>query len=184
MDNKTILRKIKIGLKNKDINHINSILKSNNNFDLNYQDKNGNSTFFNVINHIDNIDIKIFDYFLKNYEINLNLKNSFGNTPLHKLASKNNINEFDIQSLINYGADFLIYNKEGISPIHILLKNKNYHQNKILELTIFEDLFKHKENTKGNCFVHELFNGNLENKEFIKFIIENNLSLNIENKKG
>ena len=105
MDNKTILRKIKIGLKNKDINHINSILKSNNNFDLNYQDKNGNSTFFNVINHIDNIDIKIFDYFLKNYEINLNLKNSFGNTPLHKLASKNNINEFDIQSLINYGVE-------------------------------------------------------------------------------
>ena len=41
-------------------------------------------------------------------------------------------------------------------------------------------MLNNKENTKGNCFVHELFNGNLENKEFIKFIIENNLSLNIE----
>ena len=37
--------------------------------------------------------------------LKINLKNSFGNTPLHKLASKNNINEFDIQSLINYGVE-------------------------------------------------------------------------------
>ena len=68
--------------------------------------------FFNIINHIDNIDIEIFNYFLKNYEINLNLKNGFGNTPLHKLASKNNINEFDIQSLIVYGLK--IVNRKSI----------------------------------------------------------------------
>ena len=110
-------------------------------------------------------------------ELNLNIKDNFGNTPLHLSIISDNMNSIKILTL--KGADVNIKNNEGNTPLHIAARFGNVDTAKIL-LKSGADV--NSKNNDGLTPLHVASaNGHIKMAEFL---IKNGSDINAKNNKG
>lgn len=82
--------------------------------------------------------VSILEFLLKNFEMDVNTRNTRHNTPIHSASQHNYANadnmKKSIQLLIKYGANVNVQNKKNETPLHSVAQNKNPRSHELIKI--------------------------------------------------
>ena len=125
---------------------------------------------------------------LLDYGSDPNVKNMYGDTPLHQATNPDTNDEF-IKILLENGADPNVKDKFGRTPLHFHFNNYTIPHNdnsSIVKLKLLLDYGAdvNVKDNKGNTPLHEAIRRASINYEFIKILLENGADVNVKNEDG